>query len=234
MHLTPEEEQLAHEADRYIKDHKDQLIERFANPAMYHPDSHPSSYFMAGSPGAGKTEFSVRLIERLPDNTPVRIDADEIRAMLPGYTGGNAHIFQRACSTGVSKLFEHVLHQKLNAMLDGTFAHQRAMENIQRSLSRGRQVVIYYIFQDPIVAWQFTQAREEKEGRRILKDTFINGMLSAYNNVKMAKREFGSAIVLNLVIKNFRNEFEDAHGDISDIDSYLPKVYTQEELEKLI
>ena len=67
------------EAEKYIKEHKRELIERFADPKIYPPDEHPRTFFMAGSPGAGKTEISRRLIESVIGKLPVRIDADDIR-----------------------------------------------------------------------------------------------------------------------------------------------------------
>jgi hypothetical protein len=64
------------------------------------------------------------------------------------------------------------MHNNINAILDGTFAYERAMENIERSLKHGRRVVIYYLFQDPVAAWKFTQIREAKEGRRVPMEVF--------------------------------------------------------------
>src|SRR3989338_11423364 len=95
-----EENKIIAEARRFIKEKKKELIAKFADPVIYKPDNNPVSLFMAGSPGAGKTEFSKRLIEKF-STKPVRIDADDIRDMFDGYTGDNAHLFQSACTIGV-------------------------------------------------------------------------------------------------------------------------------------
>lgn len=229
-----DEEQLIEEAYQYIKEHKLELIERFADPKVYKPDSEPVTLFMAGSPGAGKTESSKGLVERFMGNPPVRIDADDIRSIFPNYTGSNSHIFQRACTLGVNLLFNHVVHNNINAILDGTFAYERAMENIERSLNHNREVIIYYLFQDPKVAWNFTQIREAKEGRRVSKEVFINAFLRARENVSQAKTRFGNTIILNLIIKDFTKNFEQAHPNIDHLEKYLEAVYTKEELEKLL
>lgn len=50
--------QVGEEAKQYIKEHKKELCEKFASKEIYLPTAEPSSYFMAGSPGAGKTEYS--------------------------------------------------------------------------------------------------------------------------------------------------------------------------------
>ena len=47
---------------------------------------------MAGSPGAGKTEYSKRFVDGVKKDTGasiVRIDGDEIREILPQYNGSN-------------------------------------------------------------------------------------------------------------------------------------------------
>lgn len=49
--------------------------------SLYHADEFPVSVFMAGSPGAGKTEFSKNLLSLFSDNSRkqvLRIDADEM------------------------------------------------------------------------------------------------------------------------------------------------------------
>lgn len=72
---------------------------------MYPPSDNPITIFMAGTPGAGKTEFSITLIETFGGSF-IRIDADEIRErMRPlGYNGLNADIFQDAANKGVNLL----------------------------------------------------------------------------------------------------------------------------------
>lgn len=94
-------------------------------------------------------------------------------------------------------------------------------------------MVIYYIFQDPIIAWTFTQIREQKEGRRVPKEAFIRAFFRARENVSEAKAHFGNKIELNLIIKDFTKNFEQVYPNVDVIDIYLPKMYTKEELEKL-
>jgi len=92
-------------AQEYVKANRKLLCERFASLTEYPSVANPSAYFMAGSPGAGKTEFSKGFIKQLQEKEPsrkiVRIDADEIRDMLPGYNHCNAWELQSAASRGV-------------------------------------------------------------------------------------------------------------------------------------
>lgn len=81
-------------AELYVKRNKVRIAKELTDPKTFPPSDMPISVFMAGSPGAGKTEFSKRLLEILDKNRPkvVRMDGDELRKYLPGYTGGNSKI----------------------------------------------------------------------------------------------------------------------------------------------
>ena len=78
---------ISEEAKLFIKKEKRALIKKFANLEKFPPRKKPFSFFMAGSPGAGKTEFTKRLIEMMAPIPIVRIDADEIKEFIPQYTG---------------------------------------------------------------------------------------------------------------------------------------------------
>lgn len=231
--MINDEQKLIEEAERYIKEHKKMLIERFANPAKYEADDMRISLFMAGSPGAGKTEVSRRLAERF-HTQPVIIDADEIRKMCPGYTGTNAHLFQRAATKGVHILYDYVLRCGLNAIIDGTFAYANSMRNIERSITRGRKTELYFVYQDPVQAWEFTKKREALEQRRVSRETFIHAFVTCRKNVHAAKRTFGNALQLNLVIKNIDDGIEQFKLDITHLDDFVNRTYTENELKEII
>ena len=229
--MTETNPQLSSEAVAFIKSNKSELIRKFANPEVCRPVSSPVSLFMAGSPGAGKTEVSKNLVKKFRD-VPVRIDADEIRAICPGYTGTNAHIFQDAANKGVNILFDYALHKHLNLILDATFAYTDAQGNIQRSIDRNRIVQIWFVYQDPLKAWEVTKAREVKEARHVSKEVFIETFFRAKKNVSRAKEMFGSVIELNLLIKDY-DGIENSHFNISEgeLDRYLKDGYTENDLK---
>ena len=56
-------------------------------------------------------------------------------------------------STMAFTLFIHVI-------IDGTFAYGNALENIERSLKYKRIVELWFVYQDPLKAWEFTKIRE--------------------------------------------------------------------------
>ena len=110
----------------------------------------------------------------------IRIDPDEIRDLIPQYTGGNAHLFQYAVNIGVDKIFYHALAHSQNFILDGTMANfNKTSENISRTLQHRDFVEIFYLFQDPVIAWDFTKKRELVEHRHITKEAFIKSFFGS-------------------------------------------------------
>ena len=157
-------------AKKFVKRNKDFIIEKFADLASFPPVDNPFSIFMAGSPGAGKTELSKVLVKLFTKDKPsikiVRIDADEIKKILPQYKGYNSDDVQGASALGVEKLFDWVLKKGQNVIVDGTFSDfEKSRNNIERCLRRDRVVGILYLYQDPLIAWSFTKKREKMEGR---------------------------------------------------------------------
>jgi predicted ABC-type ATPase len=230
--LKENNSQISEEAKIFIKKEKRSLIKKFADLEKFLPDEKPFSFFMAGSPGAGKTEFSKRLIETMAPICIVRIDADEIREFIPQYNGKNSDIVQGAASIGVDNLNYYTLKHNQNSIMDGTFANYGAAHrNIINSLNKKRQISVFYIFQDPIIAWDFTRKREKLEGRYVPKDAFIDAFFKAKENVKLIKEEFGDKIKLNLVIKNKDNTIEKIKYDIDcNIDTYTKIIYNKKSL----
>lgn len=231
---SKEDEVIVKKSVKFINCSKVLLIDKFANNTLYEPDRLPFTVFMAGSPGAGKTEFSRELI-RILEYKAIRIDADDIRKIFEDYNGLNAHLFQKATSIGIDIIYNYCLLNKFNVVLDGTFAHKRVVENIQKSLTKNRGVTIDFIYQEPDIAWNFTQKREVTEHRRITKETFIRTFLLSKENANMVKLKFGDKIKLNLFIKNINNDqIKTTYLDIENIDPYLNKIYTYNELNYII
>ena len=227
------EKEKIEEAFVWIKKHKKQLYSAFADTSKFSSDPFPTTIFMAGCPGSGKTEISLRLAEAFQQK-PVVIDADEIRKIVPGYTGKNAYIFQKAANKGVNFLYDYARNKNLNIIMDGTFAYAGALDNIKNSLKHDRNVEIYFIYQDPILSWNFTKEREKKEKRNVPKDIFVKSYVKSIENVTNAKKHFGSSIKLNIIIKNFKDELGSLELNKDSIESYIPKKYNSEELKKLL
>lgn len=223
------------EALAFVKTNQNDLIQKFAPPEICHPVEIPISLFMAGSPGAGKTEVSKNFAKEFKD-IPIRIDADEIRSICPNYTGVNAHLFQKAANKGVNILYDYALHKNLNCILDGTFAYAGAAENIERSLRRKRKVELWFVYQDPLKAWEFTKAREARETRHVSKEIFIKTFFDSRRNAYAVKERFGSEIILNLLTKDYEKNEENVKLNISaiELDRATDSRYSLEELIRIL
>ena len=231
--MTTSQIKIQADAFDWVKQHKKDLFLKFADLSFYEQDPYPTTVFMAGSPGAGKTEFSKRLTELFVQK-PVIIDADEIRKIIPKYIGKKAYLFQKAATKGVNLLYDFVCKMGLNVIIDGTFAYADPVANIKRSLKHNRNIEIYFLYQDPVISWKFTKIRERKEFRNVPKDVFINAYLKSIENVTTVKKDFGNNIKLNLVIKDFTKGSKTLHLDIASLEKNVPKLYTARELSKII
>lgn len=230
---------LSDSAIDFIKKNEKLLIKTFADPEVFIQSEHPFTLFMAGEPGAGKTEFSKSYIKELinkdPDTQIVRIDADEIRDLIPGYNGKNAFEVQGACGLGVDKLFNYIQKKKLNAIVDGTFSNfQKSREDVRRAINRDRKVELYFIYQNPLVAWDFTKKREALENRHVSKEMFIEAYFLSKENVNKIKKEFGSSVEVSLVIKNVENLTEKTYFNIELLDGYIKEEYNRVDLLKIL
>ncbi|SRR3989339_441677 len=256
MELTGKEKTIQQEAKEYIRSKKDELIETFIlskNPLRLGF----ITMFMAGSPGAGKTEFSQKymplivndkykkLIDILskkginvsPTNSLfIRIDVDEVREFLPQYqktdmragVRGNSHVVQKAANDGLDILRDYCLDNEISFLHDGTFGNYDTMKKIvKRSIQSGREVQIYYLYLDPLKAWEFTKAREYLEGRNIVKEKFIEQFFKSKENVNKIKKEFGDKVKIHCVLKDDRNIPIETAFNEPDIDKYLETKYNK-------
>ncbi|MDR3190897.1 MAG: zeta toxin family protein [Lactobacillaceae bacterium] len=112
----------------YAKAHKREFVEQVIGHRI--PEEDKLAIFMAGTPGAGKTEVAVSISEMLGDNLSI-IDADVFRESFPGYNGANSSDFQHGASWLVDHTFTYLIKKNYSFILDGTFSHGRTMQNIE-------------------------------------------------------------------------------------------------------
>lgn len=229
-----EDEKIRANAIAFARKNKKRIAKRVCDPAVYPREENPVSVFMAGSPGAGKTEASVELLESI-GGAVLRIDPDILRAELPGYVGGNSWLFQEAVSILVDKILDVAFDQCQSFLLDGTLASYSVAErNIKRSVKRERDVQILYVYQDPQQAWQFVVAREALEGRRILVKDFINQYFAARSVVNALKVAFGKTVKVDLLLKNNDGSHRLFQAGVDKIDNHIPEKYDAASLEQLL
>ena len=66
------------------------------------------------------------------------------------------------------------------------------------------------------------------------KEVFLSSFFTAQKNVQEAKMFYQDRIELNMIIKDFYLGTEKVFSNIWSIDPFLPRRYTQGELEKLL
>lgn len=235
--MTPEEEAIQEEAIAFAKANHKAIVQEVLADAVT-GDEEPVSVFMAGAPGAGKTEASLGLLQELANDgiTLFRLDPDELRAKFPAYTGANSSLFQRAVSKLVDKIHDQLLKHSVSFMMDGTLSsYEIAKSNVERSLSRGRLVRILFVYQKPELSWGFVQKREAVEGRNIPLEAFIKQYFASRCVVNALKTEFGDAIEVNVIVKNLDGSTpETAEVNVTSIDACVPEGYTEEGLRQML
>ncbi|WP_328287971.1 zeta toxin family protein [Lactococcus lactis] len=188
-----------------------------------------TAVFMAGSPGAGKSEVASSIASIYPDY--VVIDADYFRSKFPDYNGKNSSEFQKAASWLVEQSFRYVIENGYSFILDATFALISSNNNIKRALKNHFKPLIFYVYQEPLIAWSFTKKRERIEGLVVPKQTFINAFFKSRENIIRAKTKYPET-ELNIVLKDFDNNIADVHFDAENVELIIPQNYTREELEE--
>lgn len=231
---TTEEEAVA-----WVKRNKRFIKDKFSNTEEYPPVNKPVTIFMAGAPGVGKTEFSKLFIRNTfgkdQKQKVVRIDTDEIRAILPGYTGYNAPELQRAASLGIEYVIDSAYESRQNMCIDTTFGlTNKAMSNVKRAVDKERNCVILYLYQDPVLSWEYVKERKITEKREVPKDFFINNLFSAEFNVNLVKRTFGDKVTLALFLFDNNHKVTSAYFDIDNTKRYVKIPYSRKKLEEIL
>ena len=218
-------------ARKHKKDFANKMITNAG--VIAHPE--PAAFFMAGLPGAGKTEFTVNLIREL-DLKVVRIDMDEIATHIDAYNPLQADAFREAATDVLNAVYDRVLHRKVDFIMDGTFRSNKSLSNIERAIDKGYSVKVFYIYQEPNIAWSFTQDREKLEKRAIDLSGFMQGYFDIHDNIRKLNDEKFINLAVDLVIKDSSNKVGDWQRNISvkDIDRLVNTRYTKEELERML
>ena len=223
---------MSDDLDTWIRANKKQIAREFIRKTECSRSDTPVAIITAGLPGAGKTEFTQELLKQI-DTKPLRIDMDEIATLIEGYRPQIADKFRAGASAIVNRIYDEVIKKKIDFVLDGTFASASAIPNVQRALEHGYTLKIYYIYQEPLVAWKFTQARELIEHRSINKDKFINTYTRVYENLGLLN-QFSNKIVISLIIKKEDNKVGALYEGVTDILQAIPSELTRIELEELL
>ncbi|WP_455155364.1 zeta toxin family protein [Streptococcus vestibularis] len=219
----------------YAKEHKQAFIAKVVKgkvPVL----EEKLAIFMAGTPGAGKTEVVESLMEFANDEELCVIDSDRFRAQFPGYNGSNSSDFQPGATYLVNTTFDYLLKEGYSFILDGTFgAHQDVViRNVKRALKRDYHVILCFVYQEPLRAWLFTKSRTKLEGRKVPKEVFIRSYVQMIDNLSIVKETFNDAISYRVVDNSVGYVKGRMPRMVDDLLDVVPRFYTRQELEDLL
>ena len=184
-------------ASQWMQENKEYILEKIVTER--NPRDAKECIFMAGSPGAGKTETVRRL--KLKETFTI-LEADEIRVLNPYYQKttetqkGNAHLIQKAASIGLEHCRKYCIENGIAFVQDTTLSNRGSVDLIKKLSNANWNMTIFYIYQDPEKAWQFTKAREEIEGRSVPKESFAESFTGIIHNIEKIQQKYPSIRIL--------------------------------------
>ena len=209
------------EAIEYARRNKKRFASELTSLDKYPKEEHPASFFMAGSPGAGKTETAEAIIGDKETQT-IHIDPDKYRSFFSDYDGSNSFLFNSAVSIITDAIHDKCLANNQTFIFDSTASNFTKMkENMERSLKRKRDVIIIFVYQSPLEAWDFVKKREKIEGRRITKEVFIEHYFNSRLSVNKLKEIFKEKIIIHLVIKDLSGKRRKYFQNVTDVDYHI-------------
>ncbi|OGL30335.1 hypothetical protein A3D14_02700 [Candidatus Saccharibacteria bacterium RIFCSPHIGHO2_02_FULL_47_12] len=214
--------------EAWARKNKKHIAREFVKKAGFVPSEKPSAIFTAGLPGAGKTEFTIELLKSIQDHT-LRLDMDEIAKLIEGYKPKIADRFRAGASIILDKIYDEVLKARFDFVMDGTFAHDKAIANVTRAISKGYIVKVYYIHQVPNIAWKFTKDRELVEHRAINGTGFVD----TYQRIQKRLNELQNPqynVTISLVIKDEKNHVGKIIENVGNIFEHVTFI-TDKEIE---
>jgi predicted ABC-type ATPase len=212
----------------WARANKKKLAREFVRKTGYVARESPAAVFTAGLPGAGKTEFTKELLADIGDEV-LRVDMDEIAAFIHGYSPSKADLFRAGASIIMDKIYDEILRKRLDFVMDGTFSHPKALKDVERALAKGYTVKVYFIHQEPKVAWQFTQDRELVERRAIDKGGFIATYQKLHDNI-VKLQNLHKDVSISVITKDASNRIGARHEAVEDVYNVVPKPLESDQL----
>lgn len=180
-----------------VKENREKVVAQFFKD--FPPVNTKLAFFMAGIPGAGKTEFAENTIrEASPALVP--IEHDKLVEYIAGYKPENYYNYRKAGSRLVTEVLKQSLQNGYAFIFDGTLSHVNGIRNIKKALKAGYQIYIVYIIQDAKMAWQLTQAREITKKRAIEREGFVETCNKINQNLLSIFQTFRSTPAFNFWI----------------------------------
>ncbi len=220
------------------KSNQDAVVKQFFRD--YPPHKKKLAFFMAGIPGAGKTEFAENTINSVSPKL-IPIEHDKLVEYIKGYKPGEYYKFRTAGSVLVTRILDDCLKNGYSFVFDGTLSHENGYRNIQKALKKDYFVQIVYIVQDAKTAWEFTKDRELKTKRFIEKQGFIDTCNKINTSLLDIFKKFKAHTGFGFWIFNKNGKagvsaaasiiYSQEIGSDNEVEKALQETYNTEELE---
>jgi hypothetical protein len=206
--------EIEEKAIKYLKENKQQFLERYLSGIEPPKEEHKTAIFTAGASGAGKTEYAID--RKIKEPFLLHIDIDSVREFFTpvGYDGSNASEYQKPSSKGVNWLFDRAAKKGYSFIMDSNFAEVTiAQSNIQRLLDKEYLIEINYIFRELSESYEFEKKREDKTKRKLPMSVVESTFKNSFDKTLFIKQLFAESIILNLVDRKNDKIHEDIDAD---------------------
>lgn len=139
--------------------------------------------FMAGIPGAGKTELVRRMSPAVLAGFTI-IEHDKLVELLPKYQPELAYDYRPAGSALITSILSQVIKQKRSFLIDTTLSAQAGKSNVKKALAKGYRVMVLYVYQDIRQAQTLTRKREVVTKRGISREGFVAACQKINRNLR--------------------------------------------------
>jgi len=168
------------------------IINKFKKEVVCITKGQPIAIFMGGSPASGKSSFLRKYSPYLLKEEILKIDADEVRAMLPEYDGYNASQTHLETKDIVNTLLSN---KNIGIPCDFDLIYDGTMNNVKSyiplmDILRKRGYKIFIVYMDKVpkdVIIKRALERYKKSGRfvplEVIEDFFEKGK-TAFNQLK--------------------------------------------------
>jgi UDP-N-acetylglucosamine kinase len=94
--------------------------------------------------------------------------------------------------------------------------------------------MIIFVYQRPNLAWEFVQAREKVEGRKILPKHFVEQYFGSQNVIEEIKKKYGKRIRIDLLIKDNDGGTRTYQSNVGSLKPYLKPVFTLSDVQEIV
>jgi hypothetical protein len=163
------------------------------------------------------------------------IDIDKYRNYFEWYSWKNAWEYQDCSSRVATKIFDYCIKNDLKIIFDWTLTSNIWLKNVEKALNKDRKIWMVLIYQDPVISFSYTIARQIRNERNVSIETFLRIYFNSIKYCFEIKEKYWDKIHFIIWAKNKLGErrqriFKEA--DKNRFDKYFKVWYNEIELKQ--